>query len=253
MLFGRLLRRPVRLAVGYPSALVRFSIELGALGLDGRRLGWEVIICTAEMLSDEDREALGSAFGARVVDSYGCAEAGVDGFECEAGGMHIPIESVVVERLTGAGGNSELLLTDLHNRMQPLIRYRVGDLAEAAESGPCRCGRAHPRLGRLTGRVSDSLTLADGRGLNPHLLTYVFKSRARRDVVREYQFRQLEDERLEVWIVPGAGWSSAHAAALSRDLLLRLGCDVPIRRTDQLLRTGRGKHRDVVRGGTGDR
>lgn len=251
-------RRPARFAFGYPSALAAFAREVEALGIDGRTLGWRVIVTSAEVLHDHQRELLHRVFGCAVADSYGCAEVGVAGFECASGGMHVPIEAVRVDVLPSDEGPDELLLTDLFNRSQPLLRYRVGDLVEppsgpgdvSAASGAfgatCPCGRALPLLGRLSGRAGDVLELPDGRRVNANLPSYVFKKHGRDRTVDEYQFVQFPEGRIELRVIPGPAWSDDVKSGLVEEVRAVLGLEVALRSVPRIPRRGRAKHRDFV-------
>jgi phenylacetate-CoA ligase len=248
--FEHLRRRPAAFAVGYPSALSLFAAELEARGLDGRALGWKAAVTTAEVLHEHQRELIARCFGCPVVDSYGCAEVGVVGFECERGGMHVPVESVCVEWLPPGqeAAQPEVLLTDLHNLAQPLVRYRVGDLVARAE-GPCACGRGLPRLGAIQGRAGDTLHLPDGRAVNANLPSYVFKHHAKAGTVREYQFVQHADGRIELRLVAGPRFVEATAAEIRAEVAGALGVEAEIRVVERIERRGRGKHRDFVQTG----
>lgn len=243
--YAALRRSPVRLGFGYPSAVARFAAFVRDLGLDGPALGWRAVITTAEVLQPERRELLAETFGCRVVDSYGCAEAGVAGFECEHGGMHVPVESVAVDLEPAGDGLSEVLLTDLHNLVQPLVRYRVGDLVRPAD-GPCPCGRGLPLLGRLQGRAGDAIRLPDGRVVSGLLPYYIFRHHAKSGAVREYQFVQ-SPERVELRLVAGAGWRDGLLDEIREEVSRGLGTPVEVRLVERLRRGGRGKHRDWVR------
>ncbi|HTM58167.1 MAG TPA: hypothetical protein VL123_07105 [Candidatus Udaeobacter sp.] len=245
--YETLRRRPARFAFGYPSALAAFASQITDLGLDGTALKWKVAITTAEVLHDFQREAIQNAFGCAVADSYGCAEIGVAGFECEYARMHVPIESVALDLDPAEDGRASVLLTDLHNYSQPLIRYRVGDLALPASPEVCPCGRALPLLGRLSGRAGDTLELPDGRRMNANLPSYVFKHHGKAGTVREYQFVQFPGGRIELRILPGPAWTDEIPAALRAEVREALALDVEIRRVDRFERRGRGKHRDFVR------
>ncbi len=239
-------RAPARFAFGYPSAVGRFAEFVRDLGLDGRALGWRAIVTTAEVLSPERRERLAETFGCRVADSYGCAEAGVAGFECERGGMHVPVESVVVDLEPAGDGLCTILLTDLHNLVQPLVRYRVGDLVRPAD-GPCPCGRALPLLGTLQGRAGDAIHLPDGRTVSGLLPYYLFRHHAKSGAVREYQFVQFPGGRIELRVTAGAGWSDARAREIAAEVSRGLGIAVEVKVVERFERRGRGKHRDWVR------
>ena len=244
--YDGLRRRPARFGFGYPSAVMQFTELARAQGLDGRALGWRAVITTAEMLRPHQRERLGETYGCRVVDSYGCAETGVAGFECEAGGMHVPVESVVVDLEPVGEGLFEILLTDLHNRVQPLIRYRIGDLVRSAP-GPCPCGRALPLLGALQGRAGEAITLPDGRVVSGLLPYYIFRHHAKSGKVREYQFVEFPGGRLELRVTAGAGWSDAVAHEIRDEVSRGLGWQVEVRVVPRFERRGRGKHRDWVK------
>lgn len=251
---ARLLRDRTRLAFGYPSALTQFADEVTAQGLDGGALGWRVVITSAEMLRDEQRERIHRAFGCPVVDSYGCAEIGVAGFEHPEGGMRVPVESVVVDIERTPDGAWGLLLTDLFNFRMPMLRYRVGDLVEPAGnpedpgdwplpgSGAC----ALPLLGRLAGRAGDTLVLPDGRRINANQPSYIFKTHGKEGRVREYQFVQFTD-RVELRIVAGPAWSDAWTPRLTAEVREVLGLDVAVAVVPRFERRGRGKHRDFVK------
>lgn len=236
-----------RWAFGYPSALTAFAEELEGAGLDGRALGWRVVVTTAEVLHPHQRERIAEVFGCPVADSYGCAEAGAGGFECERGTMHLAMESVVLDAAPAEDGGREVLLTDLGNYSQPLIRYRVGDLVGDPPPGRCPCGRGLPALGPLRGRAGDRIELADGRSLNANLPSYIFKHHAKERTVREYQFVQHEDGRVSLRVVAGPSWVAATRERLAGEVREVLGLDVAIEVVERIPRMGRAKHRDFVR------
>lgn len=246
--YHRLRARPARFGFGYPSAVTHFADEIAAQGLDGHALGFRAVITTSEVLRDEQRERLERTFGCRAVDSYGAAEVGVTGFECGQGGMHVPIESVVVDLVPTEGGMHEVLVTDLFNFSQPVIRYRIGDYV-AASPAACPCGCALPLLGRIQGRAGEFITLPDGRRINGLLPYYIFRPHAKSGMVREYQFVQFEDGRIELRVLPGDGWNDEAKSAIETEVTAGLGVPVTLRRVERIERTGRGKFRDWVKSG----
>ena len=243
---ARMLRWRPKFGFGYPSAVVSFADEVAAQKLDGRALGMRAVITTAEVLKSEHRERLERTFGCKVVDSYGCAEAGVAGFECEAGGMHVPVESVVVDRVRSEDGRDEVLLTDLFNFSQPVIRYRVGDVVGPAPA-TCACGRGLPLLGAIEGRAGDFITLPDGRVINGLLPYYIFRPHAKSGAVREYQFAELENGTIELRVRPGEAWSDDARARIEAEVTHGLGVPVRLRVVEKIERSGRGKFRDWIR------
>ncbi len=244
---AQLLRRRTRWGFGYPSAITNFADEVLAQGLDGHALGWKAAVTTAEVLRPHQKERLRAAFGCAIVDSYGCAEVGVTGFACRAEGMHVPIESVVVDTVATEDGRLEVLLTDLFNDSQPVIRYRIGDLVEPAPQGECACGLALPRLGAIQGRAGDFVRLPDGRVINGLLPYYIFRPYAKSGKVREYQFVEHPEGTIELRVLPGAEWNDAARAEIERDVTSGFGIPVRLRTVTHIERMGRGKHRDFVK------
>ncbi|HYY54708.1 MAG TPA: AMP-binding protein [Candidatus Dormibacteraeota bacterium] len=132
----------------------------------------------------ETRTRIEQAFGARAVDHTGASEVGATGFSCDArDGVHLIEGEFIAEVLdpaTGApvaaGGEGELVLTNLGRWGQPAIRYRTGDRVRPVWER-CACGRTFVRLlGGILGRVDDMITV---RGVN------VFPS-AIESIVRRY-------------------------------------------------------------------
>jgi phenylacetate-CoA ligase len=244
--FERLRAHPVTFLYAYPSAVTQLADEIAAQGLDARALRLKAVVTTAEVLHDEQRERVSGIFGCPVVDSYGCAEVGVCGIACEHGRLHTPLESVVVETMPAENGGTELLLTDLHNRVQPIIRYRIGDLMEPGPAD-CACGRSLPALGRVLGRAGETLTLPGGRRVNANLPSYIFKHHGKAGTIREYQFVQFPDERVELRLRPGPVWTEGVRHELAGEVRDALGIEVEIRIVERMNRVGRGKHRDYVR------
>jgi phenylacetate-CoA ligase len=259
--YERQLRRPSRYALGYPSALTKFADELQAQGLDGRALRWKVAIATAEVLHDHQRQRITRMLGCPARDTYGCAETGPIGLECARGSLHVPIESVAVDFMVNDEGHTELLLTDLHNFSQPVIRYRVGDLlrvagGDGADAGApatlrpaesCACGLPLPVMPPVLGRAGDTLELPDGRRINANLPSYIFKKHGQAGTIREYQFVQFPGGRIALRITLGPSWKDSIRGELLAQVREVLGIDVELEIVPKLERRGRGKHRDFVR------
>ena len=119
------------------------------------------------------RSLLEEGWGAKVTEAMGIGDIGVSLWgECEQqDGMHLGARGIVhaelVEPESGAalelrdGATGELVLTHLHQRAAPLLRFRTRDHVRVWTS-PCRCGRTSPRV-RCIGRTDDMLVV---RGVN---------------------------------------------------------------------------------------
>jgi phenylacetate-CoA ligase len=149
------------------------------------------IFSGSEVLDDSRRERLGRVFGVGVADNYGSTEAFL-AWQCPSGNYHTNAEHVVVEvvddagRPSTAGNLGRVLVTTLHNRLMPLIRYEIGDYAIATE-GPCPCGRTLPRIGRVAGRDINLFVSTNGRRFTPWPL---FQPLLRREWIKQNQIVQ---------------------------------------------------------------
>ncbi len=128
-------------------------------------------ILGAEPWSEQMRSRIEEWLGIRAYDIYGTSELSGPMFtECsEQQGIHIWSDlalAEIVDPETGEvlppGERGELVVTILQKEAVPVIRYRVGDITVMDES-PCACGRTHPRIRRIQGRVDDMLIV---RGIN---------------------------------------------------------------------------------------
>jgi phenylacetate-CoA ligase len=118
-----------------------------------------------------------------------------------------------------------LVLTDLTNRVFPLIRYRLGDRGALMDE-QCACGVTLPLMRQPDGRTTDVLRLPSGRSLN-HRLMAMFSKQP--DSVKLFQIHQRADYSIVVRVVPGEGPDSASQIEAAVDALRqRIDNEVPI-------------------------
>ena len=128
-------------------------------------------ILGAEPWTEKMRERMETWLGIKAYDIYGTSELSGPMFtECtEQNGFHIWGDIALTEIIDPATGETiapgergELTVTILQKEALPMIRYRIGDITTMDEE-PCPCGRTHPRVHRIQGRVDDMLII---RGIN---------------------------------------------------------------------------------------
>lgn len=140
-------------------------------------------ILGAEPWSEGMRDRMQDWLGVKAINIYGTSElSGPLWCECaEQKGMHAWGDMALLEVIDpdsgeplGPGEKGELVVTMLQKEALPIVRYRTGDIA-TVDWERCGCGRFHPRLGRITGRVDDMLII---RGINvfPSQVEYVLMS-----------------------------------------------------------------------------
>lgn len=208
----------------------------------------ESIITSAEALDADDRKLLEETFGCPVFNRYGCREVSVIASECDAHtGMHVMAEGIHVEILNpsalalGEPQTGEVLVTDLLNHAMPLIRYRIGDMANWSE-GSCPCGRALPRLAQVQGRVTEFIVgMGDKLVSGVYLATYVV---AYRPSLGQVQIIQDRPGSVRYRIKPGEGFHLASDREyLTQESRKFLGenIDVEIELVEELERLPSGK------------
>lgn len=174
-----------------------------------------------ETLTAAVRQRVGQALGCAVRNSYGASEFMSIGWECCHGKMHANTDWVILEpvdeqgRPTPAGQPSaSILLTNLANHVQPLIRYDLGDQMTLGHER-CECGSPLPVI-EVRGRRDDSLVMSgrDGRPVTllPLALTTVLEDEAG---VFDFQLSQRDDRTL-VLRLDLQGAEAAMAAARCR-------------------------------------
>ena len=204
----------------------------------------------SEPLTRGMRDRLEHAFGVTPTDFYATTE-GVWGHDCPEGSMHLFDDMCIVENVDddfrpvpdGEMG-SRLLVTNLFNRVLPLIRFEVTDLV-AIEPEPCPCGRTLTRVRSLEGRTEDVLSLG---GVAVHPLQFGVVT-ADPDV-REFQVVQRGDAlRLRVALRNGCSGVEERLGEQVRAKLAELGVprpEVSVERVDALERSPAGKVQIVV-------
>jgi phenylacetate-coenzyme A ligase PaaK-like adenylate-forming protein len=205
-------------------------------------------------------QRLQDAFGVHPFDVYGSTE-GLFGSECQHHqGIHLFEDTTLVENVDADGQpvpagqpGSRLLVTNLHNRVQPLLRLEVTDLV-TLNPDPCRCGRTLIRAAAIHGRSDDMLSLAarDGGRVAVHPLHFALLTRDPQ--VREFQVVQ-DSPALRILIVPsptvaeGDDTLETRLAQAVAKQLLQLGVHNPqitVERRLELPRSAGGKLKLVI-------
>jgi len=155
-----------------PSYILHIGEVAEEMGVDIRNdTHLRTAILGAEPWSERMRERIQDWLGIRAYDIYGTSEISGPMFsECtEQNGIHIWADIAypeIIDPETGEplppGEEGELVMTILQKEALPIMRYRIGDITTLNDE-VCACGRTHPRIGRITGRVDDMLII---RGIN---------------------------------------------------------------------------------------
>ena len=157
--------QPAMLAA-YPSSLALLAEEQEAGRL---HINPVLVLPTGETLTPSVREHIESAFHAHVRQNYGASELPVIAYDCGRGGLHINADWVIFEPVdesfqpvSSGQASHKVLITNLANRVQPFIRYEMGDRV-TVNPDPCPCGSILPSI-TVEGRNDDILRFIDLNG-----------------------------------------------------------------------------------------
>lgn len=192
-----------------PTMLWGYAHSLHEFALSVERNGWEVpapraISSTAAPLTGTQAAEIERILRAPIYETYRAAELSLIAGQCEIRrGMHIQADHKLLEvvddqgRPVPDGEPGEVIVTDLLNRAQPMIRYRLGDVG-IIDPEPCACGRPFPVLKSLLGRSNDVIRTPEGL-----VSIYSFASAfSAHQAIRQYQIHQLPDYSLLLKVVP---------------------------------------------------
>lgn len=153
----------------YPSIAALLAEEQ----LEGRlNIHPQVVSTLAEVRTEEMERKIREVWGVMPFNNYGMTEAGIVlGTDCTFHkGIHVFEDLFIVEVVDdrnnavpdGSPGH-KLLITNLFNFTQPLIRYEVSDMLTMSRE-PCPCGRPFRLIAALEGRSDDIIHLLDAAG-----------------------------------------------------------------------------------------
>lgn len=153
-----------RLNAFQPEALTAFPSVAALLAdqqLAGRlHIAPTTVATTSEVRTAEMEDRIVAAWGVQPYNGYAATETGMLATDCsEHAGMHLLEDLAIVEIEA-----DRVLVTNLVNRTQPLIRYELTDLVVVADE-PCPCGRPTRLLQRVDGRSDDVLHLPGTGGV----------------------------------------------------------------------------------------
>jgi phenylacetate-CoA ligase len=159
--------RPVWLSA-YPSIAALLADEQQAGRLD---IAPRVVLVSSEQCTAAMRALISVSWGVQPFNTYATTETGATAVECEHhSGLHLFESQVILEVVDGDGRpvpdgeqGTKILVTNLFNYVQPIIRYELTDMLTIA-SGPCPCGRQTRRIESIDGRTDDIMLLPGRTG-----------------------------------------------------------------------------------------
>jgi phenylacetate-CoA ligase len=156
-----------------PSYALSLAETAEEMGVDFKKLKLKVGIFGAEPWSEKMRDDIERKLNIQAIDIYGLSEVIGPGVSIECleakRGLHIFEDHFIPEIIDPKNGEvlpygqkGELVFTTVTKEAFPLIRYRTRDIS-VLYAEPCKCGRTHVRMERVSGRSDDMLII---RGVN---------------------------------------------------------------------------------------
>ena len=234
---------------GYTNSLVLFARYLlrKKITLNSICSTIQICITTSEVLTYEDRKILHTAFGIMIINEYGVSEAGgITAFEDSDSNWILSHETQFIEIVNedgcpvNIGEEGKILITDLHNKAMPFIRYEVGDIGVLNNKNNSNC----ITLSKLTGRTNDTILLPSGKK-SPGL-TFYYISRSILEssgVLKEFIIRQTKVDTFILEIVSDRPLNSKEIKKIQNkmDVYLEPGLTLEINRLHNIKRPKSGK------------
>jgi phenylacetate-CoA ligase len=217
----------------------RFALYCEQRGLKFPSL--KFILGSYEFVSVLHRRILTRVFGVPVLNLYGSTETGHLLMENEAGEMKPSYDTAFLEIVDAdTRGTGDLVVTTLTNDYMPLLRYRIGDLAEKHVTPYGNHFTVH-------GRARDALTATNGQRVTTWLVDQCFRE-ARG--IAHYELRQSENGECVLRFVPdgvGPTEENLHAVTSKLEALLQLSAAIKTESMPVLVPAASGKFRLTCR------
>lgn len=188
--------RPL-LLVGYASLIARLADEQAAGRLN---IEPQMVIVSGEQLAPEQKDRITAGFGIPPANSFGSSE-GLNGSTAPGRDEFVFASDMAIIEFVDADDQpvpagkvaDHLVVTNLINHTQPLIRYRLDDRMTQL---PAASDHGHQRA-TVEGRADDMVHIG---GVTVHPLT-IRSAMLRTPTISEYQVH-LDDGNLTVLVVP---------------------------------------------------
>lgn len=231
---------------GYTNSIVIFARYLIKRNIKLKNVcpSLKICIATSENCTEEDKIIIEKAFGVPAVNEYGTSEVDLIAFEDLDGKWLISDENIFIEildeegRQMNKGGEGRIILTALHNKAMPFIRYEIGDRALTEP------GRDGAVIKKILGGVNDPVILPSGNKTSG--VTFYFITRSIMENIgslKEFIIKQTEPDKFIFEVVSEEEISEKDKKKLQEkmDAYLEPGLKFEIKRVDKIERTKAGK------------
>ncbi len=246
-------RKPFEYINGYTSSIVLFAKYLKEKDIILKNVcpSLKVCIITSEMLFEDDKILLENQLGVPIVNEYGCSEAGVIAFTNPHSEWEVDSKTLFVEILDEAdkplplGEEGRIVITSLHNKAHPFIRYEIGDYGSLSEKSTSK----KPILKTLIGRTNDFAILPSGKKA-AGMIFYVITKKIMEENgnIQEFKVIQTKIDTFEINYVSKEKLTEEKKQSIAQTVtqFLEPGLTFSFQRKEQLDRSASGKLKQFV-------
>lgn len=243
-------KQPVGL-LAYSSTFEALSTCCHAYPKDAFKHKVKTIITMSETLPDGSRELLEQFFACNVVSRYSNMENGMLGLQIKSNAnfyllnevsFFIEILKMDTDEPADEGDLGRIVVTDLYNFAQPIIRYDTGDIGSITFQ--TYKGKTRKFLKSVEGRKVDFITDTKGLLVSPHTIT---NTMWRYQFIKQFQFIQLGVVHYKLVLNTDESHQSKVEGLLT-DLKEYIGRDavIEVEYTDEIPLLNSGKRKKVM-------
>ena len=194
---------------------------------------------TSENLTPSYRTMIEKTFGCRVMDCYGCRDAGVACYEIKPSEYYVGYASIIelIDELEDGTGTA--ISTNILNLAFPMIRYEYGDMIRFHKNPTEYNGQV---IEQVLGRKSDVLRLDNGQVLTSPGFTVLMK---KFDIVA-YDIQKINGSEVKVKVqIVKNKWTNQQEQVLMNEMqrFVGVGCACTIEYVDHFEPLKNGKRR----------
>lgn len=241
----QLKKKQIQILRGYPNDIARIAEFVKKNDIE---ILIKLVICTAETLTDENRDLITSSFNCNIIDNYGSSDGGGHATSCKQNqGFHIFMTSAIWEveenQYINDIENGDVILTNLFNYSMPFIRYKPNDIiTKEFDYNTCTCGRTSPRIKKIIGRSPDPVVMPN----EEYISDYVFTKTMTGLPIRQWQVLIQEDSLVINILLETPGEKSVIEEINNRLIIELEGIKYDIKESSSFIKAKSGKHKIII-------
>jgi len=202
----------IKILKGYPSDLVNLAT------LAERRNDFpsvDIIYSDSEVLDLSSREYISKVFKCQILDFYASVECGMIAFQTpSSNGKYCINEDAVLMETINKDDLSEVVISNLRNKVFPIIRYEIGDAIDFGNQSIDKY-TGFKTLKQIYGKYLDFLLMPNNTIVSPHIpkqdLTHT-------KGVAKFKLVQTTMDNVDIYIQKNEEWTDSTEKELKEKL-----------------------------------